>query len=585
MTRVRSIAGSSLGRILIGFVLVAAVFASAWLWSLSGPLTDTVIEQQRGSLTAVAQSAALLLSQSREDPSVIAEQLVARTNMRLTIVASDGTVLVDSDIDPAKMENHGNRPEIAEALDGRIGTNQRVSRTEGNEQLYVAVPGTLGGERIAVRVSQPLDRIKRIASDSRHLGLLLLGAATAIAVAVAVQTARTAAQPIAELSGAAERMAAGNLSVRIPDVPTDLNVLAQSLQMLKNQMRARLEALEAERRTLRSTLDGLNDAVIVLEGDTVRLANREADRMFRRPVSGWEGTRLESSSLPASVASVVMARASSGDSDPVELEPDPVGRTYRVLVAPLDPEEHGGRSIVVIGDVTQRAQLDRVRRDFVANASHELKTPVAGIGLLAQSAELAAADGDDEQAVEFARQIAAEVTRLQRLVADLLDLSRLESVPGEDAVTDVRQAVDLALVSHRSAAARKHIFLECDLSAIANDDVFVAAHPTDVAIGLDNLVDNAIAYTESGFVKVSVSSTPTTAVISVIDSGPGIPPEHVPRIFERFYRIDRGRSREAGGTGLGLSLVKHVVERNGGTVTVDSREGEGTTFTFTLPRA
>jgi two-component system sensor histidine kinase SenX3 len=235
--------------------------------------------------------------------------------------------------------------------------------------------------------------------------------------------------------------------------------------------------------------------------------------------------------------------------------------------------------------VTERARLDSIRRDFVANASHELKTPVSGIHLLAQSVETAAADGEVDQALAFARQIEAETARLQRLVGDLLDLSRLDTAPAPGALTDMRTAVDNAVTSHRAAAQRRGLDLEVDLAAVRGEDVYAAADTTDVAVAIDNLLDNAIAYTPTGSVRIELSAEPDTVNLCVTDTGPGIAPEHQPRVFERFYRIDRGRSRDSGGTGLGLALVRHVVERNGGSVGLDSEVGSGSTFSITLPRA
>jgi signal transduction histidine kinase len=269
----------------------------------------------------------------------------------------------------------------------------------------------------------------------------------------------------------------------------------------------------------------------------------------------------------------------------IDLEPDPLGRTLRLLVVPLDAARTDGRTLVVVSDVTERARLDRVRRDFVANASHELKTPVAGIQLLAESADTAASDGDIETSLVFTRQIEAEASRLKRLVGDLLDLSRLETAPVPGAVTNVRSAIDNTVVGHRTAATRKGLALEADLSGIRGLDLFTAADPTDVAVALDNLVDNAINYTESGSVRVTVLADEALVTIRVADTGSGIAPEHLSRIFERFYRVDRARSRDSGGTGLGLALVRHVVERSGGSVSVTSEVGTSTAFTVRLPRA
>ena len=209
-----------------------------------------------------------------------------------------------------------------------------------------------------------------------------------------------------------------------------------------------------------------------------------------------------------------------------------------------------------------------------------------GIQLLAESAADAAADGDVEQSLLFSAQIHAEAVRLERLVRDLLDLSRLETAAQSGELTDVRQAIENAVVSHRAAATRSGLSLDVDLSAIRGVDVFVAAERTDVAVALDNLLDNAIAYTEKGGATHHASPPARRSSASLVsDTGTGIPADDLPRIFERFYRVDRARSRESGGTGLGLALVRHVVERSGGTVVVASEEGVGTTFTLSLSRA
>jgi two-component system, OmpR family, phosphate regulon sensor histidine kinase PhoR len=585
VSRFTRIADSYRARLILGYVLVATVFALAWGWSLYGPLQQTALRQQQRNLTAVAHSASLYAAETTASAAGIAKQVAAGTDIRVTIVATDGRVLADTENDPKTMENHADRPEIAAALKGTAGSDRRTSATEGTQQVYVAVPAVLGGERVALRVSQSMSEIDSIARTSRQVGLLLLVAALTIAVAIATWASGAASRPIQELSTVAERMAGGNLSVEMPPVPADLAALASSLETLRRQMRARLEALEAERRTLRTALDGLSDAVFLLEGENIRFANDAASRLFRVPGSGWRDSAIDEVGLPESLSAVICTRLAIGRAYAAELEPDPLGTTLRLTVLPLELSAENPRTLAVVSDVTDRARLERVRRDFVANASHELKTPVAGIQLLAESAETAAEDGDITQSLEFTRQIEAEAARLKRLVSDLLDLSRLESAPAPDAITDIRLAVDNAIAGHRGAAGRNELALDVDLSAIRGVDVFVAAEPTDVAIALDNLLDNAIAYTESGSVSVSVKASDSSVRVKVKDTGVGIGPEHLGRIFERFYRIDRARSRDSGGTGLGLALVRHVVERSGGSVAVTSEPAVGTTFTITLPRA
>jgi len=584
MSRLPAFAQSYRGRIVVGYALVALVLASAWAWSLYSPLTQAAVRQQTSNLTAVAQAASLVASESSATPMQVARRLVARTDLRLTIVAGDGTVLADSAENPATMVNHASRPEIAAALDGDVGSDRRVSATRGDDELYVAVPANLGGERVALRVSQPITEIDAVAARSRSIGLLLLALTLVVTAGIAIWASAEAADPVAALSLSAERMAEGDLTLEIPEVPRSLSTLADSLTTLRDQMRARIGALEAEQRTLRTTLNGLTDAVFLLDGSLIHYANDAAERLFRAPSDGFRDVELSATGLPASLIGAV--REHLGDSRPfsADLRPDPLGRTLRLLVVPLGEAGSGG-TLAVVSDITERARLDAMRRDFVANASHELKTPVAGIQLLAESAETAASDGDIETSLMFSRQIEAEAARLKRLVGDLLDLSRLDTAPDPGTVTNVRTAVENAIVGHRSAAFRAGLTLDADLSAVRDVDVFAAADPTDIAVALDNLVDNALAYTVEGAVRVIVRADTSMVTIAVNDTGPGIAPEHLPRIFERFYRVDRARSRDSGGTGLGLALVRHVAERSGGTVSVESQPGSGTTFTLRFPRA
>jgi two-component system phosphate regulon sensor histidine kinase PhoR len=394
MSRLTLLKGSLLARIVVGYVLIAAVFAAAWLWSLYGPLTQAALTQQERNLTAVAQAAALVSAQSDKTPDEIARQLVSRTDLRLTIVESDGTVIADSGFDASKMENHGDRAEVAEALAGRIGISRRLSRTQGQDELYVAVPASYLGRRIALRVSQPLAEIQAIASRSRRIGLLLLAGALVVGLGIAISTTRQATRPIRDLSTAAERMAEGDLGVEIPTVPTDLETLAHALTSLRGQVKTRLAALEAEQVTLRTTLDGLTDAVLLLDGETIKFANEAASRLLRKPSAGWQNTPLAQAALPSGVRAIVMEQDAQHRASVRDTKPDPTGRVLRVTIVPLAQDTPLGRTIVTIGDITELSRLDKVRRDFVANASHELKTPTAGIRLLAQSVEMAAGDGD-----------------------------------------------------------------------------------------------------------------------------------------------------------------------------------------------
>jgi two-component system phosphate regulon sensor histidine kinase PhoR len=414
---------------------------------------------------------------------------------------------------------------------------------------------------------------------------MLLAGALLVALAVGLRLAATAARPVLRLRDAAEAMAAGDLSAPVPPTRGELADLAGALVSLRDRMRTTIAELEGGQARLRAVLDGLQDAVFVLEGARVTIANRAASVLFRSPAGGWRGASLAEAGLPESLAAAVAARLSGEGPSSGEVGPDPEARYYRVTAVPLHPQQAGARTLVVIADITEVRRLDAVRRDFVANASHELKTPASAIQLLAEAADTAASDGDTPQALEFVGQMKAEAERLRRLVVDLLALSRLEKVPEAGSITDMRTAIGNTLAGHRAAAAAAGLEVSFDERAVEGQDVYAAADPTDVAVALDNLLANSVAYTEHGSVTVRLSADPGSVTVEVADTGVGIPPEHIERVFERFYRVDAARTRERGGTGLGLSLVRNAVERSGGTVGLASELGTGTTVTVRLPRA
>jgi two-component system, OmpR family, phosphate regulon sensor histidine kinase PhoR len=583
--RITTLATSFRIRLVLGYVVIIALVAGVWAWSLYGPVTQAAVDQQRSHLQTIAEVAALTLAESSATPQAAIAPIVAKSGLRVTIVATDGTVLADSAQDASTMENHATRPEVAAALAGRVGSDTRVSATLGTAQMYVAIPATLGGRSIALRVSEPLAQISAIAASGRATGLLLLGVALLIAVAVGLRLSANAARPVLEMRDAAEAMAAGDLSTPVPDAGGELADLARALAALRDRMRATIGDLQGGQATLRAVLDGLQDAVFVFENGRVMLANRAAGSLFHMPVSGWRGAGLEDAGLPESLAAAVRSRLSCDEACSVEVGPDPEAHYHRVTTVPLNPTDAGPRTLVVIADITEVRRLDAVRRDFVANASHELKTPAATIQLLAEASDTAAADGDTAQALEFAGQMRSEAERLRHLVIDLLSLSRLETAPLPGSITDVRAAIGNALAGHRAAATAAGLGLAFDDSGVEGQDVYAAADPTDVAVVLDNLLANAIAYTDAGAVSVTLTAAPGEVAVAVSDTGVGIAPEHLDRVFERFYRVDAARTRGSGGTGLGLSLVRNAAERSGGTVEIVSEAGRGTTVTVRLPRA
>jgi two-component system phosphate regulon sensor histidine kinase PhoR len=575
-------------QLLAGVAAGVAILATVWLYVLYGPLTDALSHQQQAGLETAARLAAITIGDTA-DPKVLqanVQRLGRASPVRLTVIASDGTVLADSQADPAAMESHADRPEVVEALRGTVGSARRRSQTLGEEFLYVAVPSSMNGAPVVVRAAEPLARAQDSARSAHTAGVLLLALALAATLVAAWRLTRTFAAPVERLANAAQAMAAGNLSVPLEPVRGALAPLADSLSFLRDQLRARIAQLERESARLQEVIDGLDDAVLLVESGVVVACNSVAEGLFGgSSTDPLAGRHLESLAGPEALRTAVMAAASSDAPTDAVVGPTPLQQTFRVRALRLLAHHTQPAHLVIVSDVTQGARLDAMRRDFVANASHELKTPATGILLLAESASAAARDGDVDQTLAFLRNIHEEAERLRALVGDLLDLSRLEARPPAAGPVDVRNAVGLALAAHRHAAEAKNLVLEFDGSAVQGQDVYAACDPTDLAIALDNVLANAVAYTDTGSITVRLDRHEKTIVIEVSDTGVGIPSEHLPRVFERFYRVDAARSRNSGGTGLGLSLVKHAMERCGGTATISSEVGRGTTVTLSVPEA
>lgn len=573
-------------RMLAGVAASTGILATTWLYVLYGPLTDTIFRQQRAGLETAARLAATALSQTDDQHTLQldTERLGRGSSVRLTVIASDGTVIADSQADPATMENHASRPEVVQALRGHVGHATRRTQTLGVDFLYVAVPSSLDGTSVVIRAAGPLAQVRDAARTTHTAGILVLAIALAVALLATWRLARALADPVERLAHAAQAMAAGNLSAPLEPTPGTLAPLAESLTYLREQLRTRIVQLETERTRLQEVIDGLGDAVLLVESHVIVACNSTAGKLFAASAGESLVGRSTASLAGAEALRAAVREAISADT-PTEtiVGPTPLQQTFRLRSIPLRTHDAHSAHIVIVSDITQSARLDAIRRDFVANASHELKTPATGILLLAESASAAARDGDIEQTLAFLENIHEEAKRLRALVGDLLDLSRLEGAAPAVGPVDVRTAVDLAMSAHRRAAEAKGLELELDASAVHGQDVYAACDPTDLAIALDNVLANAIAYTDTGSITVRIARREERIVIEVTDTGVGIPAEHLPRVFERFYRVDAARSRHSGGTGLGLSLVKHAMERCGGVAMIVSEIGHGTTVTLDLP--
>ncbi|HZS33480.1 MAG TPA: ATP-binding protein [Methylomirabilota bacterium] len=520
----------------------------------------------------------------------LVERYAATVGARLTVIAPDGSVLADSAHDPETMENHATRPEVATALAGGPGSDIRQSRTLDVPMLYVAVP--LGGPDRpggVIRLAMPLTAVSHAAAEVRRT--VIAGAALAVALSLgfAVFVTRRITRPVTRMRVVARQMAQGNLAQQVRVTGDDeIAELGEALNQMAAALRAKMAALETERAEVAAILDGMVEGVIALDhrGRTL-LMNPAARRILHVPpdeaVAGRALLEVVRQKALADVAEGAR-RAAPGapSSHEIELGP-PIGRVLRAHAAavPLAGPEAG--TVLVLHDVTELRRLERVRAEFVANVSHELRTPLTAIRgyletLLEERLE------EPAHARRFLAIAHTHAVRLGRLVDDLLQLSDVESGRAVPVPTRValREATALVTATFEREVARRGLQLENRVPA----DLAVRADPDRVSQILVNLVDNAVKYTPAGGrIAIRAERRDRWVETAVSDTGIGIPPRDLPRISERFYRVDKARSRELGGTGLGLAIVKHLVHAHGGELAIESEPGSGTTVRFTLPAA
>ncbi len=580
------------------FLISLGLITSALLISdllLTSSLDKTLTARTRTDLmvrTELAEREATRLAEAPqlpEDPvwQALASELGSRAQARLTFIALDGHVLGDSDLDSAgilRVENHHERPEFLEALAQGRGASVRDSSTLGQRMMYVAVPFRRQGRLVGVvRAALPLAQVDQSVT---HLRMLLLAAslmALTIAGLVSTLATRRISQTLRRLARTAGRMVEGNLGERARTPGHDeIATLGKSLDHLAESLSGALAQLKAERDLLGDILAGMQEGVLVLDRKShVIHANPALRAMLLLGVDCLGKPLLEVIRNAELVAILRRARdASSATSGEVELA-GLMPRRLLVQVSPLQGEP--GDLLVVLVDVTQLRQLESIRKDFVANASHELRTPVASMRSAAETLR-GAMEEDPEAAKVFLEIIERNASRLHQLVEDLLDLSRIESREFRLQM----ESLDLGAFAEQMAhayhrlAQDKGIDLEVDAGTRGT---LALADRRAMEQVLGNLLDNAIKYCPQGArVRIHSEAQSDSIRVSVEDSGPGIPAQHLPRLFERFYRVDAGRSRELGGTGLGLAIVKHLVEAMSGSVSVESQAGQGSTFSFTLPR-
>lgn len=502
----------------------------------------------------------------------LADRYGTAAGLRVTFIAADGTVLGDSEVDASRLpelDDHSTRPEIVTAGDSGLGFARRGSRSVALPLFYVAIPHGDAFLRVAIPetdLTAMLGRTRRTAVFFAALALVLLAVVRrplGLASIRGVDRLREAVRALGDgrFDGGA-KITGGALGA----LAADVGEAARSLAAREAETRTRLAELEA---MLAATGEGV--AVCDADGRVVR-ANRAFERWTgRSDVVGQPVATLFRDPNPREVLEATLVGR------PIQREAALGSRTARVSSAPFD-----GGAILLIRDLTSTRRLEGMRRDFVANVSHELKTPLTAIRGFAEP--LLEGDVDDTRASEFLGRILANLDRMQHLVDDLLDLTRIESGGWLPQPRDVEIGPVVEQVWRRlePVAAGRSVVLNVEAEGVR-----VLADPEAADQIFANLIDNAVRYSPGGG-TVTVRARPAEddrVRVEVSDEGPGIPSRHQERVFERFYRVDAGRSRAAGGTGLGLSIVKHLVGSHGGRVGIDSELGRGTTVWFELPAA
>jgi len=594
------------------FALGTLVFAGIVALVVALTLRGIFLERLEDEMSRQAHQYAAMLEDvtaGNEALQALTERVGTAADARFTVIGGDGRVLADSEADPAALENHSDRPEVARALNGLEGRERRGSTTLRQEEVYVAVPlpkSAAAWSEGVVRIAQPASRIDSMLAASWRIPLIVWAALLLPTLAAAYFLTRSITRPLERLRHMTARVASGDLAHRTSVHRNDeLGDLADSLNSMAAELEARDGELGAETERSSQVLTAMTEGVLVVDaGGRLLRSNPAAERILGADLAGAEGSPLvvAARSFPSQALAQKARQAGRALSEVVEL---PNGRSLAVEVVPLQspgaqgssaaPEdarrawESTGPMLFVVRDETARRATERMRRDFATNVSHELKTPLASLSLLAQTLTSVIRE-DPERAEEFAAQLSAQVERLTGLTTDLLTLSRLEET---EAVPTINLApVDLARIAadtleevRPQADGKQH-----ELTLHAPQELTVRGDDVSLRTLVRNLLDNAVRYTEPGGhidLRLQTEQDPQGrewATLSVTDDGVGIPLADQRRVFERFYRVDKARSRDTGGTGLGLSIVRHVAESHGGRVELESTVGVGSTFTVRLPR-
>jgi len=507
---------------------------------------------------------------------------------RITVILPSGKVVGDSEKAPENMDNHADRFEVAEALSGNLGTSIRYSRTLRQDMMYVAIPLENNNEVIAVlRTSIPVtsiyDELRSIQIQIGFGGLLIALFAAGVSLFISKRISR----PIEEMKKGAEQFARGDLTYRMPAPDTEeMRGLSEAMNRMAVQLNDRIKTAIKQRNKLEAVLSSMDEGVIAIDRDEKILSiNQAAVRMFKSNPYNLEQRSIQEVIRNHELHKIIKKAISNGEhlEGDVVLYQDEESILNVQTTLLLDEGENFIGILVVLNDVTRLRRLENMRKEFVSNVSHEIKTPLTAIKGFVETLSQGAMENPGETK-RFLNIIEKHVNRLVALIEDLMHLSVIEQKDKSEGITlekgHIRSVIKTAIQICQAKAEAKKI----KINLICPEDISAGIDPPLLEQAAVNLLDNAIKYSEAGgLIRIEAITTDTEVSISFKDYGIGIPKEHLPRLFERFYRVDKARSRKLGGTGLGLAIVKHIVQTHGGYVTVESNPGEGSNFVIHLP--
>lgn len=576
-------------KLFLSYIALSLLIAGGGFGYVNHLLEQRLLDESRSNLQQQAQLAKLLAEQQKTQPSQkLAHTLGAAIKSRVTLIAADGKVVGDSDVRDDQvgvLENHLSRPEVQQSLKSGSGWSIRHSETLRTTMLYVALP-LRHTDAAIIRLALPLEYFD---AAKRSLHNLLGGAVTLLlllSLILSIVLSRITAKPLREIADAAARIGIGERGVRVPTGKgEEIDYLARVLNEMAARIEDQMHKLTSEQQRLAAILRGMGEGVMVTDTQgAIILVNPAFRKQFGLP-GEVEGRPLVEVCRHPDLLHAFEEQRESGDEVTCEIT---IPATNLVLMAhwvPLSGEHSKRGTVAVFHDISDMKRIETMRRDFVANVSHELRTPVAVIKGYAETLLDGALDDTPERGRHFVSIIAGHAERLTNLINDILTLSKLEARDAAltlhplDLCGTIRKAQMLMEDHARTKGIR--------LNATCPESVpKVMADQGQLEQVLLNLLDNAIKYTpDGGDIAIRTRQENKRVVIEVSDTGIGIPSKDLKRIFERFYRVDEGRSREQGGTGLGLAIVKHIVQLHGGEITVTSEAGKGSTFTVTLPSA